>query len=66
MNMTNLAKMSSKLPIPLQAKWRDEAQRIRAKGQSPSVHELVQFIERQADEVNDQVFGKIGETPDLY
>ena len=29
MNMTNLAKMSGKLPIALQFKWRDEALRIR-------------------------------------
>lgn len=62
MNMTNLAKMSGKLPIPLQAKWRDKAQRIRAGGESPSVKELVQFIERQAEAANDPVFGKIGES----
>ena len=29
MNMTNLAKMSGRLPVALQVKWRDEAQRIR-------------------------------------
>ena len=66
MNMTNLAKMSSKLPISLQAKWRDEAQRIRAKGQPPSVRELVQFIERQADAANDPVFARIGESHKNY
>ena len=29
MNMTNLAKMSGRLPVALQVKWRDESQRIR-------------------------------------
>jgi len=29
MNMTNLAKMSGKLPIALQIKWRDKALQIR-------------------------------------
>ena len=47
MNMTNLGKMTSKLPIHLQTKWRDEAQRIRSKGQSPSIEDIVKFIERQ-------------------
>ena len=50
MNMTNLAKMSGRLPVALQAlqvKWRDEAQRIRGKGRCPSLKELVEFIERR-------------------
>jgi len=61
MNMTNLAKMSGRLPVALQVKWRDEAQRIREKGRCPSLKELVEFIERRAEAANDPIFGKVGE-----
>ena len=61
MNMTNLAKMSGRLPVALQVKWRDEAQRIREKGRFPSLKELVEFIERRAEAVNDPIFGIVGE-----
>ena len=61
MNMTNLAKMSGRLPIALQIKWRDEAQRIREKGRCPSLKELVEFIERRVEAANDPIFGKVGE-----
>ena len=47
MNMTNLAKMSGRLPVALEVKWRDEAQRIREKGRFPSLKELVEFIEKE-------------------
>ena len=35
MNLTNLGKMSRKLPTTHQARWRDEAQRIRERGMLP-------------------------------
>ena len=62
MNMTNLAKMSGKLPIALQVKWRDEALRIRESRGFPNLKDLVDFIERRAEAANDPVFGRIGET----
>ena len=61
MNMTNLAKISGRLPVVLQVKWRDEAQRIREKGRFPNLKELVEFIERRAEAANDPIFGKVGE-----
>ena len=60
MNMTNLANTSGRLPVALLVKWRDEAQRIREKGRFPSLKELVEFIERRAEAVNDPIFGKVG------
>ena len=60
-NMTNLAKMSGRLPVALQVKWRDEAQRFRQNGGIPSLKELVEFIERRAEAANDPIFGKVGE-----
>ena len=61
MNMTNLAKMSGRLPLALQVKWRDKAQRIRENGRCPSLKELVEVIERRAEAANDPIFGKVGE-----
>ena len=61
MNMTNLEKMAGRLPVALQIKWRDEAQRIREKGRCPSLRELVEFIERRAEAANDPIFSKVGE-----
>ena len=61
MNKTNSAKMSGRLPVALQVRWRDEAQRIREKGRCPSLKELVEFIERRAEAANDPIFGKVGE-----
>ena len=65
MNMTNLAKMSGKLPIALQLKWRDEALRIRERRGFPNLKDLVDFIERRAEAANDPVFGRVGETSKL-
>jgi len=53
--------MSGRLPVALQVKWRDEAQRIREKGRCPSLKELVEFIERRVEAANDPIFGKVGE-----
>ena len=61
-NMTNLSKMSRKLPIALQTKRRDEALRIRERRGFPNLNDLVYFIERRAEAANDPVFGKVGET----
>ncbi|KAL9975992.1 hypothetical protein ACROYT_G013221 [Oculina patagonica] len=62
MNLTNLGKMAGKLPTAHQAKWRDEAQRIRERGTLPSFKDLLEFIEKRADAINDPIFGRIGET----
>ncbi|PFX14897.1 hypothetical protein AWC38_SpisGene20907 [Stylophora pistillata] len=62
MNLSNLGKMCSKLPTVQQARWRDEVQRIRERGMLPSFKDLVEFIEKRADAVNDPIFGRIGET----
>ena len=61
MNMTNLAKMSEKLPIALQLKWRDEALRIRERRGFPNLKDLVDFIVRRAEAANDPVFGRVGD-----
>ena len=61
MNMTNLAKMSGKLPIALQVMWRDEALRIRESRGFPNLKDLVNFIEQGAKAANDAVFGRVGE-----
>ena len=61
LNVTNLAKMYGRLPVTLQAKWRDEAQRIREKGRCPSLKKLVEVIERRAEAANDSIFRKVGE-----
>ena len=62
MNLFNLGKMSSKLPISHQATCRDEVQRIRVRGMLPSFKDLVEFKEKRAGAVNDPIFGRIGET----
>ena len=59
MNLTNLGKMSRKLPTVYQARWRDEAQRIHEQGMLPSLKDLVEFVEKRADAVNDPIFGGI-------
>ena len=62
MNLSNLGRMSSKLPTVHQARWRDEVQRIRERGMLPSFKDLLEFIEKGANAVNDPIFGRIGET----
>ena len=66
MNMSNLAKMSGKLPVVLQIKWRDEALRIRERKGFPTLEDLVMFIERRAEAAIDPVFGKVGETKQFF
>ena len=66
MNMSNLAKMSGKLPVALQIKWRDEALRIRERKGFPTLEDLVMFIERRAEAANDPVFGRVGETKQFF
>ena len=61
MNMSNLAKMSGKLPVALQVKWRDEALRIRESRGFPNLKDLGDCIERRAEAANDPVFGRVGE-----
>ena len=62
MNLANLGKMSGKLRAVHQARWRDEVQRIRDIGMLQSFKDLVEFVEKRADAVNDPIFGRIGET----
>ena len=66
MNMSNLAKMSGKLPVVLQIKWRDEALRIRERKGFPTLEDLMMFIERRAEAANDPVFGRVGETKQFF
>ena len=66
MNMSYLAKMSGKLPVVLQIKWREEALRIRERKGFPTLEDLVMFIERRAEAANDPVFGRVGETKQLF
>ena len=66
MNMSNLAKMSGKLPVVLQIKWRDEALRIREREGFPTLEDLVMFIERRAEAANDPVFGRVGEMKQFF
>ena len=66
MNMSNLAKMSGKLPVVLQIKWRDEALRIRGRKGFLTLEDLVMFIERRAEAANDPVFGRVGETKQFF
>ena len=54
--------MSGKLLLVLQAKWRDEALRIRENRGFPKLKDLVDFIERRAEAANGPMFGRIGET----
>ena len=54
--------MSSTLPTVHQARWIDAGQRIRERGMLPSFKDLVEFIEKWADVVNDPSLGLIGET----
>ena len=66
MNMSNLAKMSGKLPVVLQIKWRDEALRIRERKGFPTLEDLVVFIKRRTEAANDPVFGRVGETKQFF
>ena len=61
MNMTNIAQMSRKLAITHQVKWRENVQRIREQKRNPNLLDLVEFIERRAEVVNDPIFGHVGE-----
>ena len=61
MNMTNIAQMSRKLAITHQVKWRENVQRIREQKWNPNLIDLVEFIERRAEVVNDPIFGHVGE-----
>ena len=62
MNLSNLGKMSRKLPTVHQARWRSKALRIRERGMLPSFKDLVEFVEKRVDAVSDAIFGRIGET----
>ena len=62
MSMSNLAKLSGKLPVVLQIKWRDEALRIRERKGFPTLEDLVEVFERRAEVANDPVLGRVGET----
>ena len=66
MNMSNLAKMSGKLPVVLQIKWRDEALRIRERKGFSTLEDLVEFTERHAKAANDPVFRRVGKTNQFF
>jgi len=66
MNMSNLEKMSGKLPVVLQIKWRDDALRIRERKGFPTLEDLEVFIERRAGAANDPVFRRVGEVKQIF
>ena len=66
MNMSNLGKMSGKLPVMLQIKWRDKALRIRERKGFPTLEDLMVFIERRAEAANDPVFRRVEETKQFF
>ena len=47
MNLSSLGKMFSGLPTVLQARLRDEVQRMRERGILPSFKDLVEFMNMQ-------------------
>ena len=66
MNMSNLGKMSGKLSVMLQIKWRDKALRIRERKGFLTLEDLVVFIERRAEAANDPVFRRVEETKQFF
>ena len=64
--MSNLAKTWVKLSVGLQIKRKDEALRIRERKGFPTLEDLVEFFERRAEAANDPVFGRVGETKQLF
>jgi hypothetical protein len=61
-SQTNLLKITERLPVYLQNRWRKEARDIRVRRQAaPSIEDLAAFITRAAEEANDPVFGQIAE-----
>ena len=67
MNMSNLAKMSGKVLVVLQIKWRElEKERIRERNGFPTLEDLVMLLERRAEAANDPVFGRVGETKQFF
>ena len=58
----NFKKIVSKLPYSLHDKWRSAVQKQRENGHRPTFHYLVQFVRKEAQKVNDPVFGKIALT----
>ena len=66
MNMSNLEKMSGKLSVMLQIKWRDKALRIRERKGFLTLEDLVVFIERRAEAANDPVFRRVEETKQFF
>ena len=66
MNMSNLGKMSGKLLVMLQIKWRDKALRIRERKGFPTLEDLMVFIERRAEAANDPVFRRVKDTKQFF
>jgi len=59
-NQMRMVKIVARLPAYLQGRWRTKAvQSLVARGEYPNIEELVSFIMRAAEEVNDPVFGVI-------
>ncbi|XP_046561900.1 uncharacterized protein LOC124270882 [Haliotis rubra] len=59
-NQDRIRKMTEKLPVHLQNRWRNQAvSHLRTHRHYPNIHEFAQFIEMVADEANDPVFGNI-------
>ena len=49
--------IAKKLPLHLQARWRDRAVKLKEKGERASFKDLVDFVVSAAESANDPVFG---------
>ena len=56
-NPTNMQAIAKKLPLHLQARWRDRATKQKEKGERASFKELADFVVSAAESANDPVFG---------
>lgn len=59
-NQQMLLKIAERLPVYLQHRWRQQASKLRERGNRPGVDQLVDFVRTAAKEVSDPVFGDLG------
>ena len=59
-----MVKIVERLPFYLQSRWRKEAVGMKAKsGMYPNIENLVEFLDRTSNEMNDPVFGTLHKEP---
>jgi hypothetical protein len=60
-NQATLLKIIERLPVFLQTRWKREVRLIRAKyDRSPNIDDVVAFVKDAAAEINDPVYGNLG------